>query len=404
MFQKIMAAALCIFTATLGFAERPKELKDSITNESLLTWKRKNRTTEYLDLSGQIINNAEVKALANTASKIKVERLNLSNCQITDYKLGILLKGLLNSEVNDLDLSGNPITTRGVEALNTYLSSGVLTHLTIGKNRFDTHSYRLLFGNLSSTNLEHLAIYYTPLLLEEIVELMDGASSSPKLTSLTLQGIMPGESELRVIFERLNQTQIKTLEINDFDVNYSKMTIIAKGLTLAKLKSFKLRHCNQIDDQCMFLLSKTLSNSNSSLKSLDLSYNNLTPTSAKFLAQALPCTRIKNLYLYSNKLGDEGACLIANCLPNSQLTSLEMSFNKIGNAGAIKIAEVLPLSRLSLLSLMANNIGDLGAQAIIDAIPRCNLSTLFLIVNPITSPYKKKLEDACKRKDAFYLG
>jgi Ran GTPase-activating protein (RanGAP) involved in mRNA processing and transport len=110
---------------------------------------------------------------------------------------------------------------------------------------------------------------------------------------------------------------------------------------------------------------------NKTLRSVDLSRNQLGVGAAKAIANALKeNTSLQSIYLYGNKIGVDGAKAIAEALKdNTCLQSMDLDKNEIGNEGAMAIAGTLK-ENASLRELYVgwNNICDEGAKAIAEAL------------------------------------
>src|SRR6185312_1087633 len=111
--------------------------------------------------------------------------------------------------------------------------------------------------------------------------------------------------------------------------------------------------------------------SNPSVNSLILSYNQIGDAGATALAKALESnSSLISLDLGSNQIGDAGATALAKALEsNSSLTSLNLWSNQIGHAGATALAKALESNfSLTSLNLSLNQIGDAGATALAKAL------------------------------------
>ncbi len=110
---------------------------------------------------------------------------------------------------------------------------------------------------------------------------------------------------------------------------------------------------------------------NTTLKTLKLSYNNIGDVGARLLADALlNNTALTNLNLFNNNIGPNGTKDIAGALEkNTTLTNLNLSSNNIGVDGAKYLAgALLKNTVLEILDLGINNIRDNGAKALADAL------------------------------------
>ena len=115
--------------------------------------------------------------------------------------------------------------------------------------------------------------------------------------------------------------------------------------------------------------------SNSVLRKLDISCNNIGDTGVAALAHCLKhLISLSTLNLKCTKISDEGAKSLAELFRHltastnitGSLQKLDMSYNHISDVGAVALAEsIRHLTRLTELNLTGNIIGDVGAEAII---------------------------------------
>lgn len=105
-------------------------------------------------------------------------------------------------------------------------------------------------------------------------------------------------------------------------------------LTNSTLKSICLTN-NNITDQGMMLMSQALSqNKNVPLENLELSFNEITDQGLEFLMNSVwGSTTLKKLKLDNNKIQDRGAQLCAVVLTSIPLELLDISYNRVTTVG-----------------------------------------------------------------------
>ena len=139
---------------------------------------------------------------------------------------------------------------------------------------------------------------------------------------------------------------------------------------------------------------------NTALTNLNLSGNNLGSAGAKSFAKVLKTnTTLTNLSLYSNNLGPAGAESLATALKtNRTLTNLSLSHNNLGSAGAESFALGLETNTtLTSLILRDNNLGPAGAEALAKALKtNTTLTNLNLIGNNLDPAGAESLAKALK--------
>uniref|UniRef100_A0A8C1YQE9 NACHT domain-containing protein n=1 Tax=Cyprinus carpio TaxID=7962 RepID=A0A8C1YQE9_CYPCA len=180
-------------------------------------------------------------------------------------------------------------------------------------------------------------------------------SSEPLLGELDLQE--SGEKGPQCQLEKLRLAIFKLLDksIEDFtlssqpsnylqrdpynsDQQYSGMELLSAGLMspYCKLQFLRLAICNLSDQSCKGLAS-ALQSSDSSLRELDLSNNDLRNSGVKFLCVGLKCPNcaLEILRLSGCMVTEEGCCYLASALRSnpSHLRELDLSYNHPGDSG-----------------------------------------------------------------------
>ncbi|XP_061085972.1 NACHT, LRR and PYD domains-containing protein 12-like, partial [Conger conger] len=146
-----------------------------------------------------------------------------------------------------------------------------------------------------------------------------------------------------------------------------------------------LNSCDLSEESCKILAS-ALQSSNSPLRDLDLSYNNLGDAGVKLLCAGLmnPNCKLQRLGLNSCDLSEESCEILASALQssNSPLTDLDLSYNNLGESEVELLCAGLmsPNCILQRLDLSYNNLGDSGVKLICAGlmIPNCKLQRLRL--------------------------
>ncbi|KAJ8289449.1 hypothetical protein GJAV_G00001430 [Gymnothorax javanicus] len=181
--------------------------------------------------------------------------------------------------------------------------------------------------------------------------------------------------------EVLDEFDLKTY--NTSAAGYQRLVPVIRNCRKAILNS-----CGLTDGSCEIVAS-ALQSSNSPLRDLDLSDNNLGDSGVKLLCDGLmsPNCKLQTLNLSSNNRGDSGVKLICAALmsPNCKLQTLDLSDNNLGDSGVKQLCDGLmsPNCKLQTLNLSSNNRGDSGVKLICAALmsPNCKLQTLDLSYN-----------------------
>ena len=163
--------------------------------------------------------------------------------------------------------------------------------------------------------------------------------------------------------------------------------------TLAMAKQLEQKW-SQLDAKSIV---KLLSGIIKSLKVLDLEYSNIKEEAAITLSEALNCNNVlEQLWLRGNILGADGAAVILTSLQNiSTLKILDLSYNNISSTSANGIAAVINSNHfLEQLWLDGNMLMNTGVVIIASVLKRhSNLTLLSLSNNGITEDAAEEISD-----------
>ncbi|KAJ8267231.1 hypothetical protein GJAV_G00140060 [Gymnothorax javanicus] len=149
--------------------------------------------------------------------------------------------------------------------------------------------------------------------------------------------------------EVLDEFDLKTY--NTSAAGHQRLVPVIRNCRKAILNS-----CGLTDESCE-LVASILQTSNSPLRDLDLSDNNLGDSGVKQLYDGLisPNCKLQTLDLSSNNLGDSGVKQLCDTLtsPNCKLQTLDLSNNNLGDSGVKQLCDGLmsPNCKLQTLGL-----------------------------------------------------
>uniref|UniRef100_A0A672PSV7 Protein NLRC3-like n=1 Tax=Sinocyclocheilus grahami TaxID=75366 RepID=A0A672PSV7_SINGR len=133
-----------------------------------------------------------------------------------------------------------------------------------------------------------------------------------------------------------------------------------------QLEKLRLGNCSLTDQSCKCLVS-ALKSSNSSLRELDLSKNDLKDSGVKLLCaglKSLNCV-LEILRLSGCMVTEEGCCYLASALRSnpSHLRELDLSYNHPGDSGVKMLSDLLEDPHCKLEKLNVDHVGEVMITA-----------------------------------------
>ncbi|KAL1261059.1 hypothetical protein QQF64_008886 [Cirrhinus molitorella] len=282
------------------------------------------------------------KALCSEASCVM--ELNLSKNTLKDEGVKFISKGLQNPhcKLEILRLRNCDVTNESSTHLNLVLTSisSHLRELDLSENKLGDSGLKLLCDALQSPNCK----------LEKLIINDCGVTEE-------------GCAALASVIQS-NPSQLKELDLSNNQLGYSEVKFFS-GLKspLCKLECLRLGFCGLFTEEGCDVLASAL-NSNSHLKTLDLTGNKLGNTGTKLFSAILknPNSNLETLCLHDCGLTDEGCAALALVLGSnlSKLRELDLSENKLGDLGVKLLSAGLedPHCKLEMLKLIDCGLTD----------------------------------------------
>ncbi|XP_067283768.1 NACHT, LRR and PYD domains-containing protein 12-like isoform X2 [Pseudorasbora parva] len=316
-----------------------------------------------LDLSNNDLQDSGVKLLfAGQKRNFKLEILRISRCNLTAQSCESLSSVLQspNSVLGELDLSNNDLQDSGVKLLfDGPKRNSKLEILRFSGCNLTAQSCESFSSVLQSPNsvLRELDLSNNDLQNSGVALLFDGPKRNCKLEilrfsrcNLTAQSCESFSSVLQT-----SNSVLKELDLSNNDLQDSGVKLLSDGLKRNyKLEMLRFSTCNLTAPSCESL-SSVLQSSNSVIRELDLSNNDLQDSGMKLLSDGLTSCKLEILRLSGCMVTEEGCRYMSSALRSnpSHLRELDLSYNHPGDSGVKLLSDTLnhPNYRLDKLNV-----------------------------------------------------
>ncbi|XP_073694426.1 NACHT, LRR and PYD domains-containing protein 12-like [Garra rufa] len=296
-----------------------------------------------------------------------------NGCDLSDQHCESLCSALLssNSHLRELDLNNNHLKDSGVMLLSAGLKSShcQLNILRLCGSKLTAQSCESLSLALQSSNsvLRELDLSNNDLQDFGVKLLSDGLKSC-KLEILRLSICkLTGQSceSLSSALQSSNSV-LRELDLSNNELQDSGVKLLSDGLKSCKLEILRLSKC-KLTGQSFESLSSALQFSNSVLRELDLSNNDLQDSGVKLLSDGLksPNCKLEILRLSACMVTEEGCGYLSSALSSnpSHLRELDLSYNHPGDSGVKLLSEKLEDPNCTLDKLNVELGGDIRITA-----------------------------------------
>ncbi|XP_049318698.1 NACHT, LRR and PYD domains-containing protein 12 [Astyanax mexicanus] len=303
-----------------------------------------------LDMSNNKLQDIGIKLISVglESEHCKVEILRLCDCNLSEISCSALASVLSSksSSLRELDLSDNNLQDSGVKLLCAGLANPQckLERLRLCKCNINEQGFAALALALISNPspcLRELDLSYNIPGVSGVQQLSDLLRNTKcKLEKLQLQNCSITDGDCAVLALTLNSNSssfLKELDLTHNNLGESGINLLSALVKNPHCKLEKLLLCGcNLTKHCCAALASVLS-SNSSLRELDLSENNLDDSGVKDLCAGLHSIhcKLETLGLYKCCVGEEGFAALASALSSSTscLKKLNVKSNKPGKSG-----------------------------------------------------------------------
>ncbi|XDV28588.1 hypothetical protein PO909_031833 [Leuciscus waleckii] len=317
-----------------------------------------------LDLSEDKLKdlNGEKLSALLMDSHSKVEKIKLNNCEQTEKSCSVLATVLSSKTIlKELNLNNSRLLNSGVKEICEGLKNSVceLEILKLSDCSITEEGYKALASALKSnpSHLIELDLRGNDPGQSGVKELDDLLQDKKySLETLRFLGLIEDEAcqYVRGIVGKnpllLRELNLSERELGDTGVNQIAALLQDKH---CKLNTLMLHKCGLTEESCSALT--TVLRSNSSLKELDISNNNLQDSGVKKLKSGLENTNctLERLRLSDCSITEEGYKALASALRSnpSHLIELDLRGNDPGQSGVKELSDLLQDQKCQLKTL-----------------------------------------------------
>ncbi|XP_067283772.1 NACHT, LRR and PYD domains-containing protein 12-like isoform X2 [Pseudorasbora parva] len=368
-YTKLIPAMICCRKAlfdSCGLDETCCEAVSSALQSS-------NSHLRELDLSSNHLNDSGVKLLSDglKISHCQLNILRFSRCNLTDQSCESLSSALQSSNcvLRELDLSSNDLQDYGVKLLSDGLKRCKLEILRFFTCNLTAQSCKSLSSVLQSSNsvLRELDLRNNDLQDSGVKFLSDGLKSNCKLEILrfsTCKLTAQSCESLSSVLQSSNSV-LRELDLSNNDLQDSGVKFLSDGLKRnCRLEILRFSTCNLTALSCESL-SSALQTSNPVLRELDLSNNDLQDSGVKIIFDRLKRCKLEILRLSGCMVTEEGCHYLSSALRSnpSHLRELDLSYNHPGDSGVKLLSETLTHPNYRLDKLNVDHGGEIRITA-----------------------------------------
>ncbi|PIO24013.1 hypothetical protein AB205_0130430 [Aquarana catesbeiana] len=318
-------------------AEQPTEDKADLLNVFYYLYEARNKAlvsqcigSNNIDISGVSLTPLDCSVLSFILQTCKgTEEVNLNSCNIQNEGLRKLIPALHN--IKSLSLNNNHLT----DSSCPHLASGIrnnqtLRTLDLAGNNLEGPHFRDLMEALTTSWIEALHLYNNHLTDSSCLHLASGIRNNQAMRSLNLTGNNLEGPHFRELMEALRTSRIEELQLDRNHLTDSSCSHLATGIK-----------------------------NNQTLKIMDLSWNNLEGPHFRDLMDALTTSRIEELHLNGNHLTDSSCSHLAYGIRNTQtLRTLDLSGNNLEGPHFRDLMEALTTSGIEELQIVNMFLSD----------------------------------------------
>ncbi|KAM5129482.1 NACHT, LRR and PYD domains-containing protein 3-like [Mantella aurantiaca] len=320
---------------------------------------RNNQTLRTLDLSMNNLEGPHFRDLMEALTTSRIEELHLFDNLLTDSSCPHLTLGIRdNQTLRTLDLSENSLEGPHFSDLMEALTTSWIEELQLRNNDLtDRSCLHLASGIRDNQTLRKLDLSHNNLEGPHFTDLMEALTTS-RIEELHLMNNHLTDSFCPHLVSGIRDNQtLRILDLCGNNLEGPHFSDLMEALTTSRIEELQLGNNDLTDISCPHLASGI--RNNQTLRTLDLSHNNLEGSHFRDLMETLTTSRIERIYLLDNQLTDISCPHLASVIRNNQtLRTLDLSMNNLEGPNFSDLMEALTTSRIEKLMIRNNPISD----------------------------------------------
>ena len=399
----ILGAVRCSNLRKLNISSNNANLKDTV--EVLL------QSTQLveLNLSYNKLNNAAdamwyFSKLKNIFSNLAVFNIS-SICHEIDDEAATALANIfsLNTNLKELDLSDNNLFPKAIIKIINELNTSNLIKFNISRNNITDKAADCIAAFLSrNIDLQVIDMSHNNLSSTGAIKICK--TNISKLTTFKINHNSitdEAANDIASFLSHNNKLQILDLSCNSLQEAGCKSVLKALQ-DIDNLISLKISNCHATNEAADEVANVLLNNP--ALQEIDLSCNNISTYFAKVFKGMGNISNLVSVNISHNTITEEALPNLANIFHyNTSLKILDLSYNNLSTLSTINIfKEMKNISKLEAINISHNNITDEAAESIAAVLSHnSNLQVLDMSCNHLGSKGCNKICNGMKTM--FYL-
>ncbi|XP_077321225.1 NACHT, LRR and PYD domains-containing protein 3-like [Lithobates pipiens] len=320
---------------------------------------RYNQTLRTLDLYGNNLEGPCFINLMEALTKSQIETLQLSSNHLTGSSCPHLASGIRNNQkLRILNLSWNNLEGPYFSDLMAALTTSQIKELQLYNTLLTNSScLHLASGIRNNQTLRTLDLSNNGVGGPHFRDLMEALTTS-QIEKLHLNNCyLMGNYCYQLASGIRNNQALRTLSLSDNNLEGPPFIDMMEALPTSRIEELHLDRNQLTDSSCPHLASGI--RNNQTLRILNLSGNNLKGPHFRDLMAALPTSRIEELQLDKNNLTDSSCPHLASGIRNIQtLKTLNLSWNNLEGPHFRDLMAALTTSRIEEIQIIDKSISE----------------------------------------------